>query len=129
MRDPESAARLQRMSEAAQRVAALQAESARLAQAMSEAEADQAADAEQRERRARSAGAALIAEAEVAAAEKLLQAAQLQAQAAEYNKSKWASDASEVRACRQLNCLSPSLLVLQRAAVVGLVGSGFKPTI
>ncbi|KAI3423914.1 hypothetical protein D9Q98_009748 [Chlorella vulgaris] len=95
MRDPESAARLQRMSEAAQRVAALQAESARLAQAMSEAEADQAADAEQRERRARSAGAALIAEAEVAAAEKLLQAAQLQAQAAEYNKSKWASDASE----------------------------------
>ena len=87
---------MQRVTDAAQRVAELQAESGRLAAAMAEAEVASAAGAEQREREAQASAAALIADAEVAAAEKLLQAAQLQAQSAEAAKGKWAGDINEV---------------------------------
>ena len=71
MKDPETAARLQRVTDAAQRVAELQAESARLAQAMAEAEAASAVSAEVAERRGQAAAAEIMAAAEVAAAEKL----------------------------------------------------------
>ena len=97
MSDPENQARMQRVTEAAQRVAALQAESERLAAAMAEASAAEAATSEQRERRAQEVASRLIAEAEVAAAEKLLQAAQLEAAAAAAAQRKWAADISEVR--------------------------------
>lgn len=96
LKDPENTARMQRVTDAAQRVAELQAESGRLAAAMAEAEVASAAGAEQREREAQASAAALIADAEVAAAEKLLQAAQLQAQSAEAAKGKWAGDINEV---------------------------------
>ncbi|EFN50766.1 hypothetical protein CHLNCDRAFT_142515 [Chlorella variabilis] len=95
LKDPENTARMQRVTDAAQRVAELQAESGRLAAAMAEAEVASAAGAEQREREAQASAAALIADAEVAAAEKLLQAAQLQAQSAEAAKGKWAGDINE----------------------------------
>lgn len=97
MNDPENQARMQRVTEAAQRVAELQAESERLAVAMAEATAAEAATAEQRERRAQEAASQLIAEAEVAARQKLLQAAQLEAEAAAAAQRKWADDISEVR--------------------------------
>lgn len=96
MNDPENQARMQRVTEAAQRVAELQAESQRLAAAMAEAEAAEAATAEQRERRAQEAASQLIAEAEVAAKQKLLQAAQLEAEAAAAAQRKWAADIGEV---------------------------------
>lgn len=97
MADPENAARIQRVTDAAEKVAALQAESQRLAAAMAEAAADEAVSEEQRERRGQEAAAKLIAAAEVQAAEKLLQAAQLQAESAAAAKSKWAADINEVR--------------------------------
>lgn len=96
MQDPENAAQLARVTEAAQRVAELQAESERLAAEMAAAAADQAASAEAAERRGAEAAAKLIAEAEVAAKAKLLQAAQLQAESADAARRKWATDISEV---------------------------------
>ncbi|KAL4421367.1 hypothetical protein ABPG75_010658 [Micractinium tetrahymenae] len=95
MQDPENAARLARVTEAAQRVAELQAESERLAAEMAAAAADQAASAEAAERRGAEAAAKLMAEAEVAAKAKLLQAAQLQAESAEAARRKWAGDIDE----------------------------------
>lgn len=95
--DPKNAATIQRVTEAAEKVAALQAESERLAAAMAAAAADEAAGAEARERRGQQEAARLMAEAEAAAAEKLLQAAQLQAEAADAAKRKWAADINEVR--------------------------------
>lgn len=97
MQDPENAAQLARVTEAAQRVAELQAESERLAAEMAAAAADQAASAEAAERRGAEAAAKLIAEAEVAAKAKLLQAAQLQAESADAARQKWAFDINEVR--------------------------------
>jgi hypothetical protein len=101
MRDPDTAARLQRVNDAAQRVAELQAESERLALAMAAAAAEQAEGSELRERGATAAASALMAEAEVAAAQKLLQAAELQAQAADITKLQWAADREQVRGGRQ----------------------------
>lgn len=97
MQNPENAAQLARVTEAAQRVAELQAESERLAAEMAAAAADQAASAEAAERRGAEAAAKLMAEAEVAAKAKLLQAAQLQAESADAARQKWASDIDEVR--------------------------------
>ena len=97
MRDPDTAARLQRVSDAAQRVAELQAESERLALAMATAAAEQEAEAGLRERGAAAAASALMAEAEVAAAQKLLQAAELQAQSADITRLQWADDREQVR--------------------------------
>lgn len=120
MRDPANAARLQRVSDAAQRVAELQAESERLAGEMAAAAAAEAASAEERERRSTEAAAALMAEAEVAAAAKLLQAAQLQAEAADAARFKWASDINEVRAAA---LAGPSSLLLDQEQS-GVLGGG-----
>lgn len=77
--DPEAAARLQRVGDAARRVAELQAEQARLAQQLAEAAAEGEATVRAEERLQSSN----IAAAEVAAAKLLLQAAELQAESAE----------------------------------------------
>lgn len=100
MADPQNAATIQRVTNAAEKVAALQAESERLAMAMAAAAADEAAGADERERRGQQAAAALMAEAEAAAAEKLLQAAQLQAEAADVARQKWAADINEASGYR-----------------------------
>lgn len=95
LKDPKNAAQLQRITEAAQRVAELQAESERLGAEMAAAVAESAVSGEVAERRAAEAARKIMAEAEVAAAAKLLQAAQLQAESADAARQKWAGDVDE----------------------------------
>jgi hypothetical protein len=93
--DPDAQQRVERVSDAARRVAELQMEQARLAQALSDAQGSDAASAELRERRANEAAKNMIAEAEAKAAELLLKKAELEAQSATAVRESAAAEADK----------------------------------
>ena len=76
-------AQVERVTDAARRVAELQLEQARLARALADAEVNDPASAQRRERRAEAAASKLVADAEAKAAALLLRAAELEADAAD----------------------------------------------
>jgi hypothetical protein len=93
--DPEALQQVERVSDAARRVAELQMEQARLAQALSDAQGSDAASAELRERRANEAAKNMIAEAEAKAAALLLRAAEIQAESATAIRESAAAEADK----------------------------------
>lgn len=93
--DPEAQQQVERVSDAARRVAELQMEQARLAQALSEAQGSDAASAQLRERRANESAKTMIAEAEAKAAELLLKAAELESQSATAIRESAAAEAEK----------------------------------
>ena len=93
--DPEAQQQVERISDAARRVAELQMEQARLAQALSDAQGSDAASAELRERRANESAKNMIAEAEAKAAALLLRAAELQAESATAIRESAAAEAEK----------------------------------
>lgn len=99
--DPEAMRRIERVTAAAKRVEELQAEQARLAAAMAD-EASVGAQAELEERQQVLAASSTVADAEVRAAELLLQAAALEAEQAEAAKQRWVSESDRVGAARTL---------------------------
>lgn len=90
---PEALEQVERVSDAARRVAELQMEQARLARALAEAQDSDAASAELKERRASEAAYNLVAEAELKAAELRLKAAELEAESAEWIRESVAAEA------------------------------------
>jgi len=93
--DPEAQQQVERVSDAAKKVAELQMEQARLAQALSEAQGSDAASAELRERRANESAKNMIAEAEAKAAELLLKAAELESESATAIRGSAAAEAEK----------------------------------
>ena len=81
--NPEAQEQVERVSDAARRVAELQMEQARLARALADAQSSDAASAELKERLAMEAASNLIADAELRAAQLLLKAAELEAESAD----------------------------------------------
>jgi hypothetical protein len=93
--DPAAKAQLDRVTAAATRVAELQMEQARLAQAMAQAAASSGAGQAAREAAAEEAAARGMAEAELKAAELRFRAAELQAEADNSQRAAWAAQADQ----------------------------------
>lgn len=92
--DPEAINRVNRVTDAAKKVAELQMEQARLARALADAQDSSDAASADRERRANEAASKILADAEVEAAKLRLRAAELEAQAADSQKDSIALQAN-----------------------------------